>query len=122
MVLTIKWDDLRDYEDGQEQLQRLHYLQDRLFVVSPRLRATLEIVRTLETLEGLGILHKGWGGSESTDYQRQFSDELKDYKTSISGILDSAKSLERRMKGILTMVRLFECPGYGSKHLPWTKS
>lgn len=108
MVLTIKWDDLRDYEDGQEQLQRLHYLQDRLFVVSPRLRATVEIVRTLETLESLDVLPKRWGGSESADYRRQFSDELKNYKTVISGVLDSAKSLERRMEGILKMVCLSE--------------
>ena len=118
MVLTIKWDNLRDYEDGQEQLQRLHYLQDRLFVVSPRLGATLEIVRTLETLEGLDVLHKGGGGSDSAGYRRQFSDELKNYKTVISGVLDSAKSLERRMEGILTMVRLFERPQDGLEHLP----
>ena len=110
MVLTIKWDDLRDYEDGQEQLQRLHYLQDRLFVVAPRLRATLEIVRTLEALESLDILQKGEGGSESAGYRRQFSDELKNYKTVIGGVRDSARSLERRMEGILTIVRLFESP------------
>ena len=122
MVLTIKWDDLRDYEDGQEQLQRLHYLQDRLFIVSPRLGATLEIVRTLETLEGFDVLHEGGGGSESAGYRRQFSDELKNYKIVISGVLDSARSLERRMEGILTMVRLFERPKYGSEHLPQTKS
>ena len=55
MVLTIQWDTLSDYEDGQDQLQRLHSLRDRVFVVSPRLRATLEIVGTLEALEAADI-------------------------------------------------------------------
>ena len=108
MVLTIQWNDLRDYEHGQEQLQRLHSLRDRIFVLSPRLRATLEIVETLERLEGTNILVEAESRSESAHYRRQFLYELKTYETLTKGFLESARSLEHRMEGILTMVRL--CP------------
>lgn len=105
MVLTIQWNDLSDYENGQEQLQRLHYLQDRVFLVSPRLRATLEIVFILEALEHVDLSIEVEGRSQSVHYRRQFLYELKIYKTLIGGLLESAGSLERRMQGILTMVR-----------------
>ena len=108
MVLTIQWNDLRDYEHGQEQLQRLQYLRDRIFVLSPRLRATLEIIETLERLEGADVLTEAETSSESAQYRRQFSYELKTYETLTKGFLESAQSLEHRMEGILTMVRL--CP------------
>ena len=106
MVLTIQWNDLSDYENGQEQLQRLHYLQDRIFVVSPRLRATLEIIETLEALESVGILIEAASRSGGTHYQQRFSYELRTYKKLTNGLLESARSLESRMDGILTMVRL----------------
>ena len=104
IVLTIEWNDLRDYEDGQERLQRLHYLQDRVFVVSPRLRAMLDILGTLEALEGVDMLIETESRSESAHYRRRFLNELKTYKALTNGLLESARSLERRMEGIVTMV------------------
>ncbi len=32
LVVTIQWDDPNDYTGGQEQLQRLYLLQDRIFL------------------------------------------------------------------------------------------
>ena len=96
---------MSDYENGQEQLQRLHYLQDRIFVVSPRLRATLEIIGTLEALGGIEISTEAESRSKSANYRRDFLYELRIYKTLTNGLLESARSLERRMEGILTMVR-----------------
>ena len=106
MVLTIQWNETGDYENGQEQLQRLHYLQDRVFVLSPRLKATLEIIGTLEALEGVDTWIETESGSESARYRRRFLYELRTYETLTHGLLESARSIERRMEGILTMVRL----------------
>lgn len=104
MVLTVQWNDLRDYEDGKEQLQRLHYLQDRVFVISPRLRAMLDILGTLEALERVDMFIATGSSADSALYRQRFLRELRTYKTSINGLLESARSLERRMQGILTMV------------------
>ena len=104
MALTIEWNDPRDYEDGQERLQRLHSLQDRVFVVSPRLRATLDILGTLEALEGVEMFIETEDGPESAYYRRQFLNELRTFKASTNGLLESARSLERRMEGIAAMV------------------
>ena len=105
MVLTIQWSDLRDYENGQDQLQQLQYLHDRIVIVSPRLRATLEIIATLEALEGVEIMMEAESRSDGLHHRREFSYELKTYKTQTNGLLESSRSLERRMEGILTMVR-----------------
>ncbi|KAL9026508.1 MAG: hypothetical protein Q9196_004834 [Gyalolechia fulgens] len=104
MVLTIQWDTLSDYENGQDQLQRLHSLRDRVFVVSPRLRATLEIVGTLEALEAVDICTDADSRSERVHHRRQFLYELKTYKALTKGLLESTKSLESRMESILTML------------------
>ena len=103
MVLTIQWNDLKDYEDGQERLQRLHYLQDRVFVISPRLRAMLDIFGTLES-ERVDMFIVNRSRPESALYRQRFLHELRTYKASTNGLLESARSLERRMEGILTMV------------------
>ncbi|KAL9636455.1 MAG: hypothetical protein Q9204_002251 [Flavoplaca sp. TL-2023a] len=103
MVLTIQWDTLSDYENGQDQLQRLHSLRDRVFVVSPRLRATLEIVGTLEAFEDVDIWIEAESRSERVPHRRQFLHELKTYKALTNGLLESTKSLESRMESILTM-------------------
>jgi hypothetical protein len=104
--LTLQWDNLSDFADGQQQLQRLHYLQDRLFGVSPRLRATLEIISTLKAIKGAYNSIADEGKCKSLHHLEQFLDDLESYKTQAMGLLDSARSLERRMEGILMMVSL----------------
>ena len=104
MVLTMQWDDLKEYEDGQERLQNLHYLQGLVFVVSPRLRAMLDILGALEALEGVFMPMETRDRSERAYSRQKFLQELGTFKTSINGLLESAKSLERRMKGVLTLV------------------
>ena len=102
-VFTIQWSDPDDYADGQEQLQRLNLLQDRIILFSPRLEATTEVIQNVETLAGSRlpdqddvILQGSW---------RPRLDELDRYKTRIVGLLRSAKSLEQRMECINKLVR-----------------
>lgn len=104
MVLTIQWNDPRDFEDGQERLQRLHYLQDRVFGVSPRLRALLDILGTLDALKSVTLHMEEKSSSGSAEYRQRFFFELREYEVSTAGLLESARSLERRMEGILKMV------------------
>ena len=103
-MLTIEWDDLKEYKEGQERLQRLHCLQGLVLVVSPRLRAMLDILGALEAFEYVDMLIQTEGRFNSVHYRQKFLHELRTYKTSTNGLLESARSLERRMEGVLTMV------------------
>ncbi|KAL8831485.1 MAG: hypothetical protein Q9170_005269 [Blastenia crenularia] len=104
LVLTIEWSQPKDFEDGQEQLQRLHYLQNQVFIVSPRLKATLHVIETLEALERITNLMRAESEPKGVYHRRQFIYELEMYKSMINGVLESARSVERRMEGILTML------------------
>ena len=119
LVLTIQWDNLDDFKDGRYQLGRLHYLHNRLAIVSPRLRATLEIVEALKLFvqEGACVSRGGKTGSErEQQYREQALHEVRCYRRQIRGLLESSRSLERRIKGILSMVRLVTIGFYVITH------
>ncbi|KAL8794257.1 MAG: hypothetical protein Q9195_003211 [Heterodermia aff. obscurata] len=104
ILFTIQWNDSRDYEDGQERLPRLHALQDRVLLISPRLGVTLNILETLEILQLVDMHIETESRSEDEDYRRQFLHELRTYKALTTGLLESARLLERRMEAALKMV------------------
>ena len=109
-VFTIQWDDPGDYADGQEQLQRLNLLQDRIFLFSPKVEATIEVIQILETLGDSKF--PGQHDISVETFWRPRIDELDRYKTRTTGLLRSAKSLEQRMECINKLVRYNGIPNY----------
>ncbi|KAL9027203.1 MAG: hypothetical protein Q9196_004242 [Gyalolechia fulgens] len=101
-VITIQWDDPNDYVDAQKQLQRLHLLRDRILLFSTRLHATLEVIQTLDSFEGIDFSRRDDPSAE--DVWCHLGRKLYSYKRQINGLSHSAKSLERRMESIHTLL------------------